>query len=116
MPSGISGYAALNARVRVKYSTLLSPAQLSELSEAPDFPSLITILKRTVYAPYMEEVKDKDLTPRRATFEIKRRLADDFNSIMLNAPQDTRPLVTELSRYFEVNNLKAILRGIVLGV
>src|SRR5512147_2098361 len=108
MPSGISGYAALNARVRVKYSNLLSPAQINELSEAPDFSSLLTTLKRTVYAPYLEDVKDKDQTPRRAAFEIKRRLADDYNSIILNAPQNTRPLLTELFRFFEIDNLKAI--------
>ncbi len=114
MPSGIGGYAALNARVRVKYAALLTPAQLNELSETADFPALINALKRTDYGPYLEDVKDKDLTPRRATFEIKRRLADAYNSIILTAPQNTRPLLTEMFRFFEVDNLKAILRGIVL--
>ncbi len=112
---GANDYAAINARVRVKYSTLLSTQDYAALSEAADFNSLIVILKHTPYGPYLEKVKDKDLTPRRVIFEIKRRLADAYQSIILTAPQNARPLMTELYRFFEVDNLKAILRGIILG-
>lgn len=111
--SGVSGYAAISARVRAMYSSLLSPQDLVRLSDTPDFTSLLTQLKPTVYGPYIESLKDKELTPRRVVFQIKGRLADVYNSVIHMAPEHTRPLLTQLYRYFEVENLKAVLRGIV---
>ena len=116
MPGGgVTGYAAINARVRVKYATLLTPQDYAALSEAADFASLIGVLKHTAYGPYLDEVKDKDLTPRRAIYEIKGRLADSYRSIVQTAPENTKPLVAQLYRFFEVDNLKAVLRGIITG-
>ena len=111
--SGVSGYAAISARVRAMYSSLLSPQDLVRLSDAPDFQSLLAQLKPTIYGPYIESLKDKELTPRRVVFQIKGRLADAYNSVIHMAPEHTRPLLTQLYRYFEVENLKAVLRGIV---
>ena len=116
MPAGgVTGYAAINARVRVKYASLLSASDYAALSEAADFDALITVLKHTAYGPYLEAVKDKDLTPRRVTYELKGRLADSYKSIIQTAPGNTKPLVAQLYRFFEVDNLKAVLRGIVTG-
>jgi V/A-type H+/Na+-transporting ATPase subunit C len=111
--SGVSGYAAISARVRAMYSSLLSSQDLVRLSDAPDFQSLLTQLKPTVYGPYIASLKDKELAPRRVVFQIKGRLADVYNSVIHMAPEHTRPLLTQLYRYFEVENLKAVLRGIV---
>jgi V/A-type H+-transporting ATPase subunit C len=116
MPSGgVSGYAAINARVRVKYATLLTAQDYASLSEAPDFASLIGQLKHTAYGPFLDTVKDKDLTARRATYEIRKRLAESYRSLVQTAPENTRPLVAQLYRFYEVDNLKAVLRGIVTG-
>ena len=41
---GVSGYAALNAKVRVMYSTLFTTQELASLYEAIDFNALITLL------------------------------------------------------------------------
>jgi V/A-type H+/Na+-transporting ATPase subunit C len=113
LSGGISGYAAMNARVRSMYSTLLSSQELNRLSEAPDFETLITLLKRTPYSAYLEEVKDKELTPRRTAFQIRSRLADAYTNIITTAPVHTRPLLDQLYRLYEADNLKAVLRGIV---
>jgi V/A-type H+-transporting ATPase subunit C len=113
--TGVSGYAAISARVRAMYSSLLSPADLARLSDAADFPSLMAQLKSTAYGPYLESLKDKDVTPRRVLSQIKNRLADSYTSVIGMAPEHTRPLLTQLYRYFEVGNLKAVLRGIVTG-
>ncbi len=113
--SGVSGYAAMNARVRSMVSTLLSPQQRSQLVEAPDYDTLITLLKRTPYGPYLDRAKDKELTPRRAAFEIRSRLADAYSNIITTAPVHTRALLDQLYRLYEVDNLKAVLRGIVAG-
>lgn len=111
--SGVSGYAAISARVRAMYSSLLSPQDLVRLSDASDFQSILAQLKPTVYGSYIESLKDKELTPRRVVFQIKGRLANVYNSVIHMAPEHTRPLLTQLYRYFEVENLKAVLRGIV---
>jgi V/A-type H+-transporting ATPase subunit C len=112
---GTTGYASINARVRVMYSTLLTPQEVSRLVEAPDLNTLLTLLKPTAYGPYLEKVKDKDLSPRRAAFQIRGRLADTYTSIIHGVPEHASALLAQRFRYFEVENLKAVLRGIVNG-
>ncbi len=113
--TGVSGYAAISARVRAMYSSSLSVQDMMRLSDAPDFPSLFSQLKQTSYGPYLENLKDKEITPRRALLQIRIRLADIYNSVIHMAPEHARPLLVQLYRYFEVGNLKAVLRGIVTG-
>jgi len=112
---GATGYAALNARVRVMYSMLLTQQELNGLFESPDFNSLIALLKNSEYGPYLEKTKDKDMTPRRTAFQIRGRLTDVYSSIIHMAPDHARALLTQRFRYFEVDNLKAVFRGIVAG-
>src|SRR5512143_216061 len=111
--SGVSGYAAISARVRAMYSSLLSAQDFARLSDSPDLPSLITALKQTAYGPYLENLKDKDLTPQKVDVAIKGRLADLYRSIVQMAPEHARPLLKQLYRYFEIQNLKAILRAVI---
>lgn len=110
--SGVSGYAALSARVRAMYASLLSAEDFARLSEAPDLPTLVTQLKQTAYGPYLEALKEKDLTPQKVDLAIKGRLADSYYSVIHMAPVHARSLLKQLYQYFEVQNLKAILRAI----
>jgi V/A-type H+-transporting ATPase subunit C len=112
MASGVSGYAAVSTRVRAMYSDLLSPQDMTRLSESPDFSSLVSALKSTPYGKYLSGLKDNELTPRRVIQQIRARLADSFSSVVQQAPEQTRPLVKQLYRYFELGNLKAVLRSI----
>jgi V/A-type H+-transporting ATPase subunit C len=109
---GASGYAAINARVRVMYANLLTPQDYSRLYEAPDFNALVGLLSHTSYGPFLDQAKEKSLTPRRAAYQVRGRLAEAYLSIIRAAPEHAQPLLTQLYRHFEVNNLKAILRGI----
>ena len=95
--SGVSGYAAISARVRAMYSSSLGPQDMMRLSDAPDFPSLFSQLKNTAYGPYLENLKDKEITPRRVIIQIKHRLADAYYSVIHMAPEHTRPLLTQLA-------------------
>jgi V/A-type H+-transporting ATPase subunit C len=112
MASGVSGYAAISTRVRAMYSDLLTPQDMTRLSESPDFPSLVSALKSTPYGKYLSGLKDSELTPRRVIQQIRARLADSFSSVVQQAPEQTRPLVKQLYRYYELGNLKAVLRSI----
>jgi V/A-type H+-transporting ATPase subunit C len=113
MAGGVADYAAISARVRAMYADLLTPQDIVRLSEAPDFLSLFNTLKSTAYGPYLEGLKDKDINPRRVIIQIKRKLADAFYSVIQMAPVQTRPLVKQLYRYYEIGNLKAVLRALV---
>ena len=113
MAGGVADYAAISARVRAMYADLLTPQDIVRLSEAPDFLSLFNALKSTAYGPYLEGLKDKDIKPRRVITQIKKKLSDAFYSVIQMAPVQTRPLVKQLYRYYEIGNLKAVLRAIV---
>jgi V/A-type H+-transporting ATPase subunit C len=113
MPSdAISDFAAINSRVRVMFSTLLTKQDFVNLSETANLEGLLGQLKNTAYGPYFDRVKEKELTARRAAFQIRERLAETFHSIIHSSPGYTRPLLTQLYRNYEINNLKAVLRGI----
>lgn len=111
--AGVSDYAAISARVRAMYADLLTPQDMARLSEASDFQSLFNVLKSTAYGPYLDSLKDKDINPRRVITQIKKKLADAFYSVIQMSPVQTRPLVKQLFRYYEIGNLKAILRSIL---
>ncbi|MCD6554553.1 MAG: V-type ATPase subunit [Anaerolineae bacterium] len=112
---GVSGYAAVHARVRAMYSTMLTPETWGALYESADFATLISLLKKTVYGPYLTAVEDKDLTPRRSVYQIKGHLADAYVTVIYMVPESARPLLIQLYRLFEVDNLKAVLRGVATG-
>src|SRR5215211_7755997 len=113
MAGGVSGYAAISARVRAKYAELLTPQDMARLSEAPDFLALFNALKNTAYGPYLDGLKDKDINPRRVITQVKKKLADSYYSVVQMSSESTRPLLKQLYRYYEVANLKAILRSVV---
>ena len=110
---GVTGYAAISARVRAMYADLLTPQDWARLNDSPDFPTLFSALKTTAYGPYLEGLKDKDITSKRAIHQVKRKLADAFYSVIQMAPESTRPLLKQLYRYYELGNLKAVLRALV---
>jgi V/A-type H+-transporting ATPase subunit C len=110
---GVTGYAAISARVRAMYADLLTPQDMVRLNDSPDFSTLFSTLKTTAYGPYLEALKDKDINPRRVISQIKRKLADSYYSVIQMAPENTRPLVKQLYRYYEIGNLKAVLRALV---
>jgi len=112
-PNPATDFASINARVRAMYSTLLTKQELINLSEAADLDALLNLLKHTVYGPYLDRIKDKELNARRAAFLIRARLAEASHSIIYNSPEYTRELLTMVYRYHEINNLKAVLRGII---
>jgi V/A-type H+-transporting ATPase subunit C len=115
LDSGVTSYAAIHARVRPMYAALITPQLWGRLCEAADFGALISLLKDTAYGPYLMRAEDKNLTPRRTVYQIKGRIADAYTTVIRLASASARPLLSQLYRHFEVDNLKAVLRGIVTG-
>jgi V/A-type H+-transporting ATPase subunit C len=113
--AGVAAYSAVHARVRALYSRMLSPEEWIGLCDAASFAALIALVKDTVYGPYLLEVKDKDLTSRRAVYQIKKHLANAYMTVIRLAPKHSRIVLEQLYRHFEVDNLKAVLRGVTTG-
>jgi V/A-type H+-transporting ATPase subunit C len=112
---GVAAYSAVHARVRAMYSRMLTSENRARLCEAASFVALVSALGETVYGPYLAEVGDKDLTPRRAIYQIKSHLANAYLTVIRLVPQHARALLGQLYRRFEVDNLKAVLRGVATG-
>ena len=108
-------YAALHSRVRVMYGALLTSQDEARLSEAADLPALVGMLKDTAYGPYLTNLDDKGMNPRRIIYQIKKRIAETYLTIIHSTPAPARPLMIQLFRHFELDNLKAVLRGIAAG-
>lgn len=113
LTGGASGYAAIHSRVRVMYSTLLTPEDVARLCDASDLPGLAGLLKGTPYGPYLVNAEDRELAPRWVVHQIMHRLADVYLTIIHATPAHTRSLFIELFRHFEIDNIKSVLRGIV---
>jgi V/A-type H+-transporting ATPase subunit C len=113
--SGVSEYAAVHARVRAMYAAMLAPEMWSTLCGVASYAALLDTLKETVYGPYLAEVEDEHLTPRRAVYQVKKHLADAFDVLVPLMPRSARFLTAQLYRRYEVDNLKALMRGIERG-
>ncbi|MBN1582978.1 MAG: V-type ATPase subunit [Anaerolineae bacterium] len=110
---GVSAYAAVHARVRAMRASLISPEQWQRLDAAPDFGALLSTLRETVYGAYLDQVNEAFLTPRRAVYQIKMHLAQACTAVIRMVSDQVRPLMTQLYRLHEVDNLKAVLRGLM---
>src|SRR5512143_722249 len=107
MSGGVSAYAAVSARVRVKYSYLLSAAQLRMLGEAADVRALVDALKRTPYGPHLESLKEPDPDVAAVAGVLRTRLVEEAQSVIRSVPGVARPLLCQFQRRHEVGNLKA---------
>jgi V/A-type H+-transporting ATPase subunit C len=112
---GLLGYAAVHARTRAMYAAKLSGEVWANLCQASSFAALIDALKETVYGPHLVAVDAANLTPRRAVYQIKIHLAEAFVALLGLTPEPARSLLTQVYRLYEVDNLKAVLRGLVAG-
>jgi len=110
----VSAYSLVHATVRALYSTMLAPETWSALVEAQDFDAVLTVLSKTVYGPYLQ-IERQELTPRRAVYQIRWHLADAYEKIIRLTPDPGQQLLLQLWRLYEVDNLKATLRGVETG-
>ncbi len=113
--SGVSAYAYVYTRVRGMIGKLLQPEAFSKMSNCPDLSSLLVILKDTDYGKYLENAKESSMTSRRASYEIHRKLTDAYRTIISYAPASAQPILNQTFNLYEVDNLKAVLRGIEVG-
>ena len=115
MPGGVSAYAAVSARVRVKYSRLAGAPGIRALSDAADLTAFTEILRHTSYGPAIEDLKDRQPGPSMVAQALRGWQAAEARSLISAAPGTGRRILLRLHRRQEVNNLKAVLRGVAAG-
>ncbi len=111
---GLTAYSRVHATVRALYSMLLSLDNWKTLLQAQDFDSVLRTLSKTVYEPYLQ-IDRAALTPRRTIYQITRHLAEVYEKIINLTPEPGCRLLTQLWHLYEVDNVKAALRGVETG-
>ena len=107
----VSAYSLVQAIVRARYSTLLGPDTWTTLIQCQDFESVLVLLSKTAFGPYLQIASDL-LTPRRAVYQLRWRLAKDYERLIDVTPRPARQVLLTLWQSYEVDNLKASLRGV----
>lgn len=113
--SGVQAYAMINSRVRAMYGRMINRVTWTRLLSCGDRDALINTLSETAYGPFLTDLLYTTLTTRRVEYEIRKHLAHDFKTIITYAPPYAQPLMKQLFRLYEVDNLKAVLRGIAIN-
>jgi vacuolar-type H+-ATPase subunit C/Vma6 len=111
---GVAGYALVQATVRALRSEMLTPETWTALVRAESFDAVLNILSETAYGPYLE-IERHLLTPRRVVYQIRWHLAEAYEKLIRITPRPGQQLLLRLWHTYEVDNLKATLRGIEAG-
>jgi vacuolar-type H+-ATPase subunit C/Vma6 len=107
--ASVSTYSMVHATVRALYSKMLGPDTWAALVQAKDLDAVFSVLFKTAYSSHLIL---KGITPRRAVYQIRRRLADVYEKLIRLLPGEGSQLLLWLWRLYEVDDLKAVLRGI----
>jgi len=94
---------------------LLDDQTIARLITSPDLNTLIAKLEETSYGLYLAGIEESIKSSRRAAYEIRKKLTGDYKVIITHGPAFARPLLDQLYKLYEVDNLKAVLRGIEIG-
>ena len=111
---GVFRYSVAHARIRAKMSDLLTASEWTSLYVTQDLTELLILLGDSPYGPYLAQ-KGRAITPRHAAYEVNGWLAAVYEEVIGVVPDSDRALFQQLRRRFEVDNLKAILRGVQAG-
>lgn len=114
MPMGVPQYILPNVHIRAMVGRLLNDETWRELDSARDLPGMLAILTRTTYAlqlANLESNRPLELLEARLNADLAMR----FARVIALVPVADRPLVVILKQFYEVDNIKTILRGLEAG-
>jgi V/A-type H+-transporting ATPase subunit C len=111
----VNSYSSLNSLTRAMMSSLLTPGEWQLLYNAPDFQGTVALLGESNYGPSLSSFELSDLTPRRAVYEIRKHLTEAYLRLISISPKPLKLVLSELLKLYELDNLKASLRGMLIG-
>jgi len=106
----VSAYSVIHAVTRALYADLFPEPTWQSLIQAPDYDAVLSLLSKSNYAPYLE-ISRSLLTPRRAVYQIRQHLAYVYTKLIHLAPSSSGQVLESLWHHYEVDNIKAALRG-----
>lgn len=111
----VSEYGLVNVHIRTGIGNLLTPEAWAKINSSYGFQNYLQILSETAYAPIINAIAPENQTARYFSFAIRKRIPESFAFVEKNAPKNVQPLIRKIFQYYDVENLKVILRGIHLG-
>ena len=110
--AGASTYGVVNVRVRASKAQLLSSATYMKLLACHDIRAITLQLQETHYSKYLVGVDPQTITSRKLIWKIRQRIPEKFQTIRDNLPKNSQSFMDLIFRWYELHNLKTVLRGI----
>ncbi|MEA4812398.1 MAG: V-type ATPase subunit [Anaerolineaceae bacterium] len=110
--SNVSAYGLVNVHVRTAIGELLSPETWSKLSRSNDFQTFLQNLSDTAYGSITLAIPAENQNPRFFAYAIRKRIPEKFQVVEKSAPSSAKELFRRIFLFYDLNNLKVILRGI----
>jgi V/A-type H+-transporting ATPase subunit C len=113
--SNVSAYGLLNVHIRTAIGELLGPETWTKLSRSNDFQAFLQNLSETIYSPIVNDIPVENQNPRFFAYTIRKRIPDKFRVIEKAAPNTVKELINKIFQFYDLSNLKMVLRGIKAG-
>jgi len=110
--AGASSYGVANVKVRVSKAQLLTSATYAKLILCHDTRSIVLQLQESIYSKYLVGIDPQTVTPRKLIWKIRQRVPEKFEIIRDNLPQRSQYFIDLIFSWYELINLKTVLRGI----
>jgi vacuolar-type H+-ATPase subunit C/Vma6 len=104
-------YANVLAKIGVKRRNLLTESKIKTLTQVKDLPDFASGLKETAYQERIAKIPVLD-SSRKLERVFKESLIEDYVEIIKNSPKRVRIFLKIYVQKFEVESLKAIIKGI----
>lgn len=105
-------YAAANARLRGLYARLLGAEAWRDLIAAQGLEATLAILRDTAYSDLFSGANAGELSLEQIEHHLSGRAADNCRRAMAFVSGGARDLVQVWWQHFELENLKAVFRGV----
>jgi len=105
----VSKYSLINAKVRARLSTLLSPEQIDRLADARDLPEFYSAINGTIYADIFSQ-PEIAFDPRVGERLLLEREVQWHSELLGDLKGAEKDLVSTFLEKYEIENLKTVLR------
>lgn len=107
-------YSYATARVSAMKSTLFRRENLTSLLQVEGLSNLMGKFLKSPYSPYVEELEE--VNPVNLEYAFHDHLIDTYNKVIQFAPDEMCDILKEISKKFDVWNIKAILAFKFAGI
>lgn len=115
MVLGVPAYILPNVHIRSMVGMLLDDDKWWELDGARDVPDMLDVLRETTYGPQVAEFETTCPPCELLEARLNTNLARRFARVIDLTPEPEQNVVIALKQFYEVDNLKTLMRGLQAG-